>query len=182
MHLSKPGALAAMAALASASAAMAAATQVNVIDPTSNRPAHVEIGGRLAVQDVPPASYYHKASLGVGSGATCVQIAAPASGKALIVRQIKTNVFTDNSAVSFYANADCSLGGIVGNTTVPAVGHDTYTFDPGLAIPSGGVLSAHNSTTNPMNIFVDGYTVASGVAPAVGQTVAVDGSLRGQPR
>jgi hypothetical protein len=174
MHRSKLCASAAIVVMASATAALGAGNPVNIADPNAaTRMAKVEPGNRLAVQDVPPTSYYHSAGLTIGD---CTQIAAAPPGKALIVRQVKLNVFNADTPASIYANADCSLAGIVGNTTVPVVGHDTITFDPGLAIPSGGVLSAHNNTANPMNAFVDGYTVASGVAPVVaGQTIQVSG-------
>ena len=178
MQLSKLGAFTAIAALTSATAAMAQATQVNVTDPTSSRKAHVEIGGRLAVQEVPPTSYYHRATLGISNGA-CTQIAAPPTGHALIVRQVRLNDFSGGSSiVALYANANCNIAGIVGDTAVPGVGHDTITFDPALAIPSGGALSAASGNSDSINAFVDGYTVGSNVAPVAGQAIQVSGNLR----
>jgi hypothetical protein len=53
--------------------------------------------------------------------------------------------------------------------TPAGLGLNTITFDPGLVIPAGGVLSAGGGSAINAEVIADGYTVASGVAPAVGQ-------------
>ena len=89
MHLSKLCTFAAVTASLSASAAMAAATQVNIADPKStNRAARVEIGGRLAVQEVPPATFFHSGAI-LSSAGACVLLATAPAGKAIGVRQVR---------------------------------------------------------------------------------------------
>ena len=169
-------ALAAFVTGVSATAAMAA-TQVNIADPANvNRKAHVEIGGRLAVQEVEPTSYFHSAHLGIYG---CTAVAVPLPGKALIVRQVRVHSIT-GGYITLHANADCSYGGIVGEVNLPISGGYTESFDPGITIPAGGTLSAEPSDNNNVSgdIYVDGYTVASSVAPTVGQTIQVRGRLQ----
>ena len=164
----------------SATAAMAAATQVNITDPnTANRGAHVEVGGRLAVQEVEPASFFHSAAVGIIG---CTHVAVPVSGKALVVREIRVNSISTSGFIAFYADATCTSGDLVAEVDLPITGHGGYTvtFDPGIAISSGGALSAIPSGGGDVsgNIYVDGYSVSASAAPVVGQTIQVRGSLK----
>jgi hypothetical protein len=148
--------------------AMAAATKVNIVDPTiTARVAHVDAGDRLAVQEVPPATFFHGNPGAIGSG-VCVAVAVPPSGKALVVRQIRVNISSlpspGNASVFFYTNSTCT-GSEVGSVTPPSVGLSAQTFDPGLAIPSGGVLSAFVDGSLVALVYPDGYSVAASVAP-----------------
>jgi hypothetical protein len=185
MHPSKLCALSAALIFVSATAAMAQATQVNIADPTaSSRKAKVETGGRLAVQEVPPASYFHAGGQ-VPAGVACTVFTAPPAGKALIVRQVRVSTFAPGSGsgyVAFYANTDCSVSGIVGEVDPNAIGGPfPVTFDPGVAIPSGGSFAVSNHTTYSLDVYVDGYAVSAGVAPAVaGQIIEAHGKMFGQ--
>ena len=180
MQSSKLCALGATLTLASATAAMAAATQVNIADPTNvNRRAQVEPGGRLAVQQVEPTSFFHSTTLGFTHASGCVLIAAPPSGKALIVHEVRIDAYADPSPgesqnVVMYAGTDCT-GAIIGDVNPPSLGATTVPFDPGLAVPSGSGLSANINGNVAVEVYVDGYSVASSVAPAVGQTFVVHG-------
>lgn len=171
MPSSKLCALGAALTFASATAALAAATQVNIADPNAaSRAAHVEPGNRLAVQEVPPTSFFHSTFYNVIAGG-CQQITTPPYGKALIVRQVRVNITADpgpnaNAYIGLYVNAGCDISGIVGRVTPAGLGLNTITFDPGLVIPAGGVLSAGGGSAINAEVIADGYTVASGVAPA----------------
>ncbi len=82
--------LALLSAIASGAVAqtVTAATPVNIIDPNATtRAAHVEPDNGLAVQEVPPATYYHRATFEIANA--CTLIATPPRGKALIVRQVR---------------------------------------------------------------------------------------------
>jgi hypothetical protein len=171
MHLTKLCAFATIATVAAATAAVAATTQVNIADPTATtRIARVEPGSRLAVQEVEPTSFFHLTT-GLGYLQPCTQIAAPPNGKALIVRQVRLDISTNggNGAgyVALFANADCALNGLVGRVTPTgdSTGLSTMSFDPGLSVPAGHVLSAQAFNQVFVYTFVDGYTVASQVAP-----------------
>src|SRR5437763_2000753 len=138
MPLSKSCVLA-IAVCASANGTMAA-TQVNIGDPNkATRAANVEIGNRLAVQEVAPAAFYHSAHFGIGAG--CVRIAAPPSGKALIVRQVRiTTVSVDpgpNTYLVLYVNSTCSDAGAVADLFPQSIGLTPVVFDPGVTVPMG---------------------------------------------
>src|SRR5436309_1510854 len=98
--------------------AMAQATQVNIADPnTSTRAAKVEPGNRLAVQEVPPASFSHQGAIGI-LGQSCEQIGVTPSGKALIIHQVRVHG-QPGTTVLFYAHPASLPGAIVGEGTVP---------------------------------------------------------------
>jgi hypothetical protein len=165
MHPFKFCAVAAIVAGASASSALAAATQVNIADPNATtRMAHVEPGNRLAVQEVPPASFYHQATPGINT--ICQQIAAPPSGKALVIRQVRVHS-QPGVSVYFYASPVCLPGTMVGEATLPAGASDYIeTFDPGISVRSGGGFAALITATGmSADAFVDGYTVPSAAVP-----------------
>src|SRR4051794_6169647 len=84
-----------------ATPSMAAATQVNIADPTT--PSHiakVEIGNRLAVQEVPPANFFH-AGIGVDPASGCNHVASAPTGRALIVRQVRVTVTSSGGSGTF---------------------------------------------------------------------------------
>lgn len=178
MHLSRICTFSATAALLSASTAMAAATQVNIADPKStNRAARVETGGRLAVQEVPPAAFFHSGAI-LSSAGACVQLATAPAGKAVVVRQVRVNV-TDigaiggNNTVVIFFGAFCNE--TVGTVSPNTVGLSTITFDPGLVLPAGGTLAATAFGSPKADVNADGYTVDASVAPTVGQTLQLHG-------
>jgi hypothetical protein len=162
-------------------AAWAAATQVNIADPDkANRAAAVEIGNRLAVQEVAPSSFYHSSNSGIVG---CVRIAAPPNGKALIVRQVRITTFsvgeTDTAAV-LYANSTCADDGVVASVALTGPGLTPVTFDPGVAIPMGYGFSFGlvNGGGSDVDVFVDGYVVPANAAPVAGQIIESAGRRR----
>lgn len=166
-----------------ATAAMAAVTQVNVADPNAtSRVAKVEVGNRLAVQEVSPSTFFHASKTALTSG-SCVTIATPPAGKALIIRQVRINVYVNpnpgsGQSVLIYPNSICGSG-LVGDINPPTIGLFTSTFDPGVAIPNGSVLSVFIGGSLTADVFVDGYKVDASVAPeAGGQTLELSGKSR----
>ena len=187
MPSSKILVVSAVAISVSASAALAAATEVNIVDPTkASRAAQVEIGNRLAVQEVPPASFYHASYIAVSQGGSCSRIAGAPTGKALIVRQVRINTGSfgntpgggPDHTLYLYANSNCDDLGQVGSVTLSGVGLTTVTFDPGVAVPMGYGFSAQIVSTTVIyaNAYVDGYAVPANVAPVVGQIIEQAGS------
>ena len=78
-----------------------AANPVNIQDPkTPDAMANVDAGDRLAVEKVPPSSFFHSLS-GLG-GTTCVLVAAAPSGKALVARQIRVLTLSDSGGQCHY--------------------------------------------------------------------------------
>jgi hypothetical protein len=182
MHRSTAYAFAAAVALASANAAMGAATQVNITDPrATTRSALVEPGQRLAVQEVPPTSYFHS-GLATGPNAGCGELAAVPNGKALVVRQVRVMPTaqgnpTGYTIIEFYLGPACNIGPI-GGVVPNAVGGQplVVTWDPGIAVPAGGAVSYVNSTSYSVEVYLDGYTVPSSAVPPVGgQTIEFHG-------
>ena len=187
MPLSKLCALGATLTLVSASAAIAQTTQVNVTDPTSSRKAHVEVGGRLAVQEVPPTSYFHAQVFGAISASGCVVLATAPSGKALIVSDVRVSVYSVGTTgpghyVAIYNDADCGMADVFGEVNPGAIGLNVVPFGPGMAIPAGGSVSVRVSGSPAADVYLDGYTVPSSVAPPVGQTIQTYGTPRRQLR
>ena len=159
MHPAKLCALAAAMALVSATAAYAAATQVNITDPnTQNRAAHVDKGGRLAVQEVPPASFFHQGGFLNGAN-SCVTFGTAPANKAVVVRQIRIDVTDIGTSaprtITFFLGSFCNE--VVGQATPGAVGPLTVTFEPGLVLNPGAAIAASGSPQAAL--FVDGYTI-----------------------
>jgi hypothetical protein len=185
MPLCKILVMSAAALSLSASAGLAASTQVNIVDPSkANRAAQVELGNRLAVQEVPPTSFYHGKAI-LGEDGTCVRIGGPPGGKALIVRQVRVNTYAfgtppgggANNTIYLYANGSCDGTGSVGSVTITGAGLTLVPFDPGVAIPMGYGFSAELVTTGILDaeVSIDGYVVPANVAPVVGQIIEQSG-------
>jgi hypothetical protein len=159
-------------------AAMTAATQVNIVDPTiPARVAHVDAGNRLAVQEVPPSTFFH--ALAVMPAPGCRTLAIVPAGKALIVRQVRIDVYADPTPgngqnVRIYPNPTCSAPAVA-DVNPPNIGVNTVTFDPGLVIPEGSEFSAEVAGSVAGEAYVDGYTVAPSVAPLAGQVIQAQG-------
>ena len=174
----------AIASFATAGAAMAADTRVNVADPTvTSRVARVEAGNRLAVQEVPPSTFFH-AFKAVNPASACAVLALPPSGKALVVQQIRVGAIdgpsNGNPYLQFYADTSCTFSQLIGEVNPTAVGGPILMpLTPGVAIPASGGMSVRNSTGFGADIYVDGYTVIPGVAPLAGQTIQVNGRVPG---
>jgi len=171
MHSIKIFMLSILVASATASAAMGAPTDVTIVDPrNTNRAAGVE-AGRLAVQEVPPANFFHAIlNGGLSTGSGCITTAVPPTGKALIVRQVRLNVtlFSGGSAILIYPNGNCAAGSQIGAVSLNSTGLTVVPFDPGLAIPSGGSLAitiVGGSSSTVALAYVDGYTVPASEVP-----------------
>ena len=168
MQLSKLCGLAAAAALTSADIAMAAATQVNIADPkAANRQARVEIGSRLAVQAIPPASFFHQGGA-VSSAGPCITLATAPGTQALVVTQLRINVTAigatgGSNNITFFLGAECNE--VVGEVDPNAIGLVTMTFGPGLLLRPGEPLAATAFGSPRADIIADGYTVDSANAP-----------------
>lgn len=154
-------------------------------DPTlTTRVARVEAGNRLAVQEVPPSTFFH-AFKAVNPASPCAVLALPPSGKALVVQQVRVSAVdgpsNGNPYLQFYADTSCTFSQLFGEANLLVAGGPIVVpLNPGLAIPSAGGLSVRNSTGFGADIYVDGYTVTPGVVPLVaGQTIQVNGRVPG---
>jgi hypothetical protein len=163
---------------------MAAATAVNIADPSATtRVAKVDVGNRLAVQEVPPSTYFHAANYDVDTGSGCVVLATPPAGKALIIRDVRVDAWKDPTPgqgqyVGIFANASCNYPDVA-EVNPATVGQTMVPFDPGLAIPNGSSLSVLVGGSVGVAVYVDGYQVPSAVAPeAGGQVFQMSGTSR----
>jgi hypothetical protein len=127
-----------------------------------------------------PSTYVHDAALNLQSSGVCVEVATPPAGKALIVRQLRIDVFNDPSPgigqnVEIFDNDSCS-GNPMADLNPPTLGETTLPFDPGFGVPAeltglvGGSVQAE--------VYTDGYLVASSQVPPTGVTAT--GSERRQ--
>lgn len=184
MRISRPstgtilGAIAVFIALGGTAAA--AATVVNIADPTTPANiAHVSSSGRLetagsdsvtntvSTQLAAPSTYLHSE---VEENAGCHAIAAPPSGKAMIVREVRVDVSQDPSPgvgqfVAIFADSNCA-GLPVADVNPPTIGETTLPFDPGVGIPANSGLSTLISGSIEAELYTDGYSVASSQVPA----------------
>jgi hypothetical protein len=162
-----------------ATAGMAATTQVNVTDPKqTNRISRVTPDGHLSVREVPPVSYYHNGTFTLDAASGCTMIAAAPEGKALIVRQVRIDVYADpspgsNNYVALYADSACLT--VVGDVNPGALGQTIVSFDPGVSIPQGSAMYASLSGAVQAETYVDGYSVDPTVAPSANVTAPPKG-------
>lgn len=174
----------ALATTFAATAAMAAASDVNIADPNAtSRVAKVEVGNRLAVQEVSPATFYHSDAFPAGEN--CFKVATPPAGKALIIRQVRLNVYQNPSPgpgqdILIFVSANCTTDEVA-DVNPQGIGQVTTTFDPGVAVPNGSFLSVLVLGSVDAEVFADGYKVDASVAPqAGGQSIQVLGKSRQQ--
>jgi len=166
----------------SGTAVAAAPTVVNIADPAA--PAHkatVDATGHLKVGDgagpltvdgsvglAAPSAFVHGSVLGMERPG-CVLVFAAPTGKALIVRDVRVDVYGDptpgsGNTISFYTGTGCAS--IVADVNPPGVGETVLPFDPGLAIPQGQGLYATTGGNVEAETYADGYTVPATQVPA----------------
>jgi hypothetical protein len=186
MRFSRPstgtilGAIALFVAL-SGTALAATGTVVNIADPTTaSHVAHVDANGKLQIgggpvslsgtattQIAPPSAYVHR--FGFDNSSTCAVIAQPPTGKAMIIRDVRIDVFQDPSPgisqlVALYDDTTCS--DLVADVNPPTVGETVLPFDPGLGIAAGSALSMVTNGSVAAEVYTDGYSVPSNQVPA----------------
>ena len=97
----------------------------------------------------------------------------PARGKALVVKQVRLDVYLDPSPgegqnVSLWVGPDCSTD-IVGDANPAGIGQIVIPFDPGLTVPKGSSLRIAARGAVQTEVYVDSYTVGAGQVPALVQ-------------
>jgi hypothetical protein len=187
MRISRPttgtvlGAIALFVALGGTAIA-AGATVVNIADPAKPaNVAHVDASGRLQVggaaavtntvntELAPPSAYVHSTTFAITSGRGCLLLAQPPAGKALIVREVRVDVFGDPSPgpdedIVIYSDNSCTNQ--VADVNPATVGETVLPFDPGLGIPVGSGISARATGSVEAEAYVDGYSVSATSVPA----------------
>jgi hypothetical protein len=186
MRFSRPstgtilGAVALFVALGGTALA-ATGTVVNIADPTTaSHVAKVDANGKLQIGGGPvslsgtattqiaaPSAYVHR--FGFDNSSTCTVIAQPPTGKAMIVRDVRIDVFQDPSPgisqlVALYDDTTCS--DLIGDVNPPTVGETVLPFDPGLGIAAGSGLSMITNGSVAAEVYTDGYSVPSNQVPA----------------
>ena len=199
MRLSPPstgtilGAVALFIALGGTALA-ATGTVVNIADPTTaSHVAKVDANGKLQVGGGPvsltgtattqlaaPSTYLHSRFFPIAG--SCNVVATPPAGKAMIVRDVRIDVYQDpmpgsGQYVSLYSDNTCSS--LVGDVNPATVGETVLPLDPGLGIPAGSGLSVLVGGSVGAEVYTDGYAVPSGQGPAA--PAAPAGANRIQP-
>ena len=149
---------------------------MNIADGTNaaqiahvNAAGSLQVAGTVTTQLATPASYSHSAAFNVDSTRAWVQIATPPTGKAMIIRQVRVDVFADPSPgvgqnIQLYAGTGCST--TIADINPSGIGEVILPFDPGMALPAGAKLSANVFGSVKAEFFGDGYVVPSAQVPA----------------
>jgi hypothetical protein len=159
----------------------AGATVVNIADPTTPaNVAKVDASGKLQTsgsvtntvntQQAAPSAYLHTATVSLTASRGCVTFATPPSGKAMVLREVRIDVFSVTSTgagqnVLIYTGVNCD-GFLVGDVNPATVGETVLPFDPGLGIKAGSGLSGFADGTVQAEAYTDGYSVPSAAVPA----------------
>jgi hypothetical protein len=165
--------------------AMAAASAVNIADPTTpSRIAHVDASGKLEVgdgagaltvngtvttQQAAPGSFVHGAAFGLSSTRGCVKIANAPADKAMIIKEVRVDVFADPSpgigqTVELFSDPSCAV--LVADVNPPGLGQTVVPFDPGVGIKAGSAMGAIVSGSVQAETYSDGYLVSSSLVPS----------------
>jgi hypothetical protein len=179
------GALALFIALGGTAFA-AGATVVNVADPTTPATvAHVDKTGRLQVagnvsktvttQLAPPSAYLHTTMFAITSSRGCLVLATSPAGKAMVVRDVRVDVFSDASPgpdqdLVIFGDSTCTTQ--VADVNPATVGETVLPFDPGLGIPANSGLSARATGSVQAEAYTDAYSVPSASVPAAPSTAS----------
>jgi hypothetical protein len=186
MRFSRPstgtilGAVALFVALGGTALA-ATGTVVNIADPTTaSHVAKVDANGKLQIGGGPvslsgtattqlaaPTAYVHR--FGFDNSSSCTVIAQPPTGKAMIVRDVRIDVYEDPSPgisqlVALYDDTTCS--DLIADVNPPTIGETVLPFDPGVGIPAGSSLSMVTNGSVAAEVYTDGYSVPSNQVPA----------------
>jgi hypothetical protein len=182
MRFSRPstgtilGAIAVFVALGGTAVA-ATGTLVNIADPTTPANlAHVDASGKLQAsvgntvntQLTAPNTYLHTTTFAIVSSRGCLVLATPPSGKAMIVREVRVDVFGDPSPgpdqdLTIYRDNTCTSQ--VADVNPGTLGETVLPFDPGLGIPANSGISARATGAVEAEAYVDAYSVSSGSVP-----------------
>jgi hypothetical protein len=163
-------------------------TVVNIADGTNAaRVAHVnasgglQVAGTVTTQLATPANYTHVAQFNVDSTRGCVAFAVAPTGKALIVRDIRVDVFGDPTPgvgqnIQIYSGASCVEA--IGDINPSSIGQVIVPFDPGVALATGESLSVQVFGSVKAEFFVDGYLVPAAQVPAAATKMPTSGGSR----
>jgi hypothetical protein len=193
MRFSRPstgtilGAIALFVALGGTALA-ATGTVVNIADPTTPANlAKVDASGRLQTagstsvtntvntQLAPPSAYIHTTTFAITTSRGCLVLATPPTGKAMVVRGVRIDVFSDPSPgpdqdLTIYSDATCTTQ--VADVNPATVGETVLPFDPGLGIPAKSGLSARATGSVQGEVYTDAYSVSASSVPAAATTTA----------
>jgi len=181
--------------------AMAATgTAVNIADPANaanvakvDSTGHLSVGdgsGALTVDGTvntrpgPPTSSFR--SLGTTNGSQCVTVAAPPSGKGLVITALNIDTWANPSpgSGSYYylgvaASTACGSGPIALLNNPPGIGLDVPNVGLGISVPAGQVLWVFTNNLS-VEVYAYGYSLPSSAVPGTA-TPAGGSAPRGTP-
>jgi hypothetical protein len=123
----------------------------------------------VTAQQAAPVNYFHQTTFAITTSRGCLVIAIPPARRALVVRDVRVDVFADptpgpdNDLVVF---GDATCTDTVGDVNPGALGETVLPFDPGLGVAATSGLSARATGGVEAETYVDGYTVAPSSVPA----------------
>jgi hypothetical protein len=179
------GAIAVFVALGGTAFA-AGATVVNIADPTTPaNVAKVDASGRLQVNGAAavtntvntelaaPSAYLHSTTFAIVNSRGCLVLTQPPTNKAMIVREVRVDVFADPSPgpdedLTIYRDSTCTSQ--VADVNPATVGETVLPFDPGLGIPANSGISARATGSVEAEAYVDAYSVSASSVPATPAT------------
>ena len=159
------------AAMVVPGAAYATATLTQIVGTNGTTVAQVSKAKQLyTTPSDPNTAVSFQNSYAGNTTSSCLTLATPPTGKALVITDIRYNVSAGDSSDLLYVTntSGCGAGGAVIEAVLTA-GNGEYTFPAGLPVHATSALSFHvaNSSGSQDNVavYADGYTVPSTVLP-----------------
>lgn len=162
---------AALAALLSSSAIAqdqgSANATSSVTIKASGKPhfAGVDNTGRLQVQTAAPSEMFHTKAVEVAASSNCVQLAAPPKGEAIVIQDVRIDVYNDPSpGQGQYAGlSDGNCENDIDQVNAGSVGQTNIPFGPGYVTRS--TMFVHASGAITFNAYLDGYLIPAKDVP-----------------
>jgi len=154
--------------VAPVSVGAATATAVKIVN-SSGRVAAVTKTNQLRTVEAAPDNYVRNGAGGFISADGCQKIIEPPAGKAMVLKQVNIDVFSNSTPGSSHSAALYVGTGCVSQfarVTPAGIGLEHFPFDPGVAVPSGHAVwvRAFGSVAVATHSF--GYSIPAAAAPS----------------
>ena len=165
-----------VAAIIAPGVSYAAGTLTEIVGLNGTTAANVTAAHQLLTATATPASAVVLSGSASLESSACVAMRMPVTGKAIVLRDIRTSVQSGTSPDILFISVDpTTCGTPFANFALGGVVNDEIRFDPGIPVPAGDKvwIQLANSSGTEESFFMDadGYVVPNGDVPA-GPSVA----------